>query len=204
MKRIFAVFLAVLAIACFSACKNKTAVAGTSVTTTPAITATTTANTATAPETSEAAAASTTAVASAETEAETALENQRDVDIIAAAVKESVQFPVMVEVSDKEQINDFFLINPDDFDETLVLQCVLSSNMTEMIIIKTADTSAAEIALENRKKKAEEQDAFYPADLEKAKNAVIGSYNGFAYYILSENAADAETALKNAVDNLNK
>jgi hypothetical protein len=191
-----AIIVAAFAVLTLGGCKSRTAVAGTSVTTAdtqataittiPAVIETT----ATTPE---------SVAAVDETEAA-----NRDVDIIAAAVQESAKFPVMVEVDDPVRISDYFLINPDDYDETLVLQCVLSSNMTEMIIIKTVDTSAAEIALENRKKKAEEQDAFYPADLEKAKNAVIGSYKGYAYYIMSEDAANAEEALKTAVDGLEK
>ncbi|MDR0991981.1 MAG: DUF4358 domain-containing protein [Ruminococcus sp.] len=196
MKRIFAAVLAVTAIVSFAGCKDKTAVAGTSVTTAQTV------QTTTAPETAAINTETTTWFTSEETTAAAA--DQRDVDIIAAAVQESVQFPVMVEVDDTERIKDFFLVDPNDYDETLVLQCVLSSNMTEMIIIKTPDTSAAEIALENRKEKAEKEDAFYPADLEKAKNAVIGSYKEYAYYIMSENSAEAEAALKTAVDELEK
>jgi hypothetical protein len=196
MKRFTAALLAILAISVLGACKSKTAVAGTSVTTAP------TAATTTAPETAAINTVTTTWFTSAETT--TAYVDERDVAIIANAIQDAVQFPVMVEISDIDRIKDYFLVDPANYEETLVLQCVLSSNMTEMIIIKTPDTSAAVIALENRRAKAEKTDAFYPADLEKAKNAVIGSYKEYAYYIMSENPTEAETALKTAVDNLEK
>jgi hypothetical protein len=200
MKKTIAAVLALAAVFSLSACKNKTAVAGTSVTTAP----TEKTATYTTPVTTVSATEKTEITEETTTETTVSEEEARDVNVIADAIQNAVKFPVMVEVTDIDRINDYFLVNPDDFDETLVLQSVLSSNMTEMIIIKTPDTSAAVVALTNRRDKAEKEDAFYPADLEKAKNAIIGSYKEYAYYIMSENAEDAEKALKTAVDGLEK
>ncbi|MDE5858919.1 MAG: DUF4358 domain-containing protein, partial [Oscillospiraceae bacterium] len=82
-----------------------------------------------------------------------------------------------------------------NYKNMLVLQCPMSANMTEIIIIEADDVSAAKADLEARQKKAQEQDAFYPADVERAGASVVGIEGNYAYFLMGDNTPDAERAI---------
>lgn len=146
-----------------------------------------------------------------ETESETAADGvneDTDTDIsdaisgnalmpIADAALGAGEWPSMWEVSDPDLLNEYFLLDwtNSNYRNLLVLQCPMSANMTEIVIIEAEDVSAARTDLEARQKKAREQDAFYPADVERAGASVVGTEGDYAYFIMSDNVSDAEKAV---------
>lgn len=116
---------------------------------------------------------------------------------IAEAALAVGEWPSLWEVEDPDILSDYFLLdyNNSNYKNMLVLQCPMSANMTEIIIIEADDVSAAAADLEARQKKAQEQDAFYPADVERAGASVVGSEGNYAYFLMGDNTPDAEKAI---------
>lgn len=116
---------------------------------------------------------------------------------IAEAALAVGEWPMLWEVSDSDILKDFFLLEDmnSNYKNLLVLQCPMSSNMTEIIIIEADDVSDAKSDLEARQKKAQDQDAFYPADVERAGASVVGSEGSYAYFLMGDNTPDAEKAI---------
>lgn len=111
------------------------------------------------------------------------------------------EWPALDEVTDTEIIKDYFTIDVSDpsFEQYVFMMCPMSANLSEVIIIKSTDVDAAKTALEGRQKKAQETDAFYPDDVERAGSSIVGTEGDYAYFIMCFDAADAETALVNAI-----
>ena len=110
---------------------------------------------------------------------------------------EGLAWPVMEPVTDKDFIADFFLLDTENanYKAIAVMQCPMSANLTEMIVIEADDVSSAKADLEARKKKAQEQDAFYPDDVERAGAAIVGTEGSYAYFIMGNEPEKAEEAL---------
>lgn len=114
------------------------------------------------------------------------------------------EWPVLWEVTDPTALTDFFLLDTknSNYRNLIVLQCPMSAQMIEIIIIKADDVSAAVADLVARQKKAQEQDAFYPADIENAAASIVGSEGDYAYFILCGDPTAAEQTLIEAIKNL--
>lgn len=129
------------------------------------------------------------AVSALQTAAETAIDGQ--------------EWPSMAVVSNDEKdfIADFFLLDADNanYKELFIFQCPMSANMSELIIIEAEDVSSAKADLEARQKKAREQDAFYPDDVERAGASIVGTEGSYAYFIMGNNASDVEKALETSL-----
>ena len=123
---------------------------------------------------------------------------------IADAALAVGEWPALWEVTDPQLISDFFLLDAsnDNYQNMLILQCPMSANMTEIIIVQAEDVSAAKADLEARQKKAQEQDAFYPDDVERAGASIIGTEGDYAYFIMGDNASTAETEIVNYIKNM--
>ncbi|MCM1328521.1 MAG: DUF4358 domain-containing protein [Ruminococcus sp.] len=123
---------------------------------------------------------------------------------IADAALAVGEWPMLWEVDDPMLISDFFLLDAenDNYQNMLILQCPMSANMTEIILIKAEDVSAAKADLEARRKKAQEQDAFYPDDVERAGASIVGTEGDYAYFLMGDNAASAETEIVNYIKNM--
>lgn len=117
-------------------------------------------------------------------------------DYTAAAVAVG-EWPEMREVTDEQILSDYFLLdkNNGNYRNLIVMQCPVSANMSEIIIIEADDPQAASDDLKERLKKAQDVDAFYPDDVEKAKNAIVGTTGDYAYYILGAEPEVSEEAL---------
>ncbi|MCI5752017.1 MAG: DUF4358 domain-containing protein [Oscillospiraceae bacterium] len=142
---------------------------------------------------------------SSETAQETSAENVETVNPLnnlAQAALAVGEWPMMDEVTDENIIADYFLLDKNDpnYINLIVMQCPMSANMSELIIIEAEDTSAAADALKERRKKAQDTDAFYPADQEKAKNAIVGTSGKYAYYILSSEPEKSEEAILMSIE----
>ncbi len=111
------------------------------------------------------------------------------------------EWPTLWEVTDTQMLSDFFLLDAENenYKNLIAVQCPMSANMTEIIVIEADDVDAAKTDLEARQKKAKEQDAFYPDDVDKAEASIIGSEGNYAYFILAYDASEAETALVEAI-----
>ncbi|MCM1022869.1 MAG: DUF4358 domain-containing protein [Prevotella sp.] len=114
------------------------------------------------------------------------------------------EWPMLWEVTDPMMLSDFFLLDAENenYRGMIVLQCPMSTPMTEVIIIEAEDAESARADLEARRNKAIEQDAFYPNDVDAANASIIGTEGDYAYFILSDNAPEAETALTEAIKTL--
>lgn len=117
----------------------------------------------------------------------------------AESAIEGQEWPAMsaVDNNEKEFISDFFLLDTEDpnYKDLFIFQCPMSANMSEIIIIEADDVSSAKADLEARQKKAREQDAFYPDDVERAGASIVGTEGPYAYFIMGNNAEDVEAAL---------
>ncbi len=110
---------------------------------------------------------------------------------------EGLEWPFMEAVTDKDFIADFFLLDTENanYKNIVVMQCPMSANLTEMIVIEADDVSSAKADLEARRTKAQEQDAFYPDDVERAGAAIVGTEGSYAYFIMGNEPEKAEEAL---------
>lgn len=111
------------------------------------------------------------------------------------------EWPALMEVTDPMILLDFFLLNAENenYRNLIVYQCPMSSPMTELIIIEADDVEAAKTDLEACRTKAIEQDAFYPNDVDVANASIVGTEGDYAYFILTDNVAEAEPALIEAI-----
>lgn len=116
---------------------------------------------------------------------------------IADAALAVGEWPTLWEISEPDLLSEYFLLDRtnSNYRNMLVLQCPMSANMTEIIIIEAENISEAKSDLEARQKKAREQDAFYPADVERAGASVVGTEGDYAYFIMGDNVSDAEKAI---------
>lgn len=121
---------------------------------------------------------------------------------IAEAALAVGEWPSLWEVEDSDILSDYFLLDSanSNYKNMLVLQCPMSANMAEIIIIEADDVSAAVSDLEARQKKAQEQDAFYPADVERAGASVVGSEGNYAYFLMGDNTPEAEKAITDYIN----
>lgn len=123
-------------------------------------------------------------------------------DLVVSAMGDFSEWPMLAEVTDEEVISDYFLLdkNNANYEQLIVMQCPMSAQMCEIIIIKAADTDAAKADLEARQKKAQDTDAFYPNDVERAANSIVGTKGDYAYFLFCENPTAAEELLTAAIN----
>lgn len=121
--------------------------------------------------------------------------------LVDAALSSADEWPSLWEVTDPQMLSDFFLLDAENenYKNMIVMQCPMSANMMEIIIIEALDTEAAKADLEARQKKAQDQDAFYPNDVELAAASIVGTEGDYAYFILASGAEAAEAALVDAI-----
>lgn len=131
-------------------------------------------------------------------------EGQNPLQPIADAALAVGEWPSLWEVTDPQLISDFFLLDAsnENYQNLLILQCPMSANMTEIILIQANDVSAAKADLEARQKKAQDQDAFYPDDVERAAASVVGTEGDYAYFLVGDNTPEAETEIVNYIKNM--
>ncbi|MGN0551949.1 MAG: DUF4358 domain-containing protein [Oscillospiraceae bacterium] len=122
-------------------------------------------------------------------------------DLVIAAMGDFSEWPMLAEVTDEDIISDYFLLdkNNANYEQFIAMQCPMSAQMCEIIIIKTTDTDAAKADLEARQKKAQDTDAFYPNDIERAANSIVGAKGDYAYFLFCENPTAAEELLTAAI-----
>ncbi len=111
------------------------------------------------------------------------------------------EWPAMMEVTDTMMLTDYFMLDPENanYRNMIVMQCPMSATMSEVIIIEADDVEAAKADLNARRDKAISQDAWYPNDVELAEASIVGTEGDFAYFILAGSAAEAETAIVEAI-----
>lgn len=127
--------------------------------------------------------------------------NEKTANDLAQAVLNSVQFPQLVEVTDKDIISDMG-IDLSLAEDYSVYQQMLSVDVSEVIILKAKEGKINEVTeqLEKRKKALINDFANYPGQVASAEATVTGSKNNIAYLICHVDAAEAEEALKKAID----
>lgn len=114
------------------------------------------------------------------------------------------EWPFMDEVKDSFILEDFFLLDAsnENYRNMIVMQCPMSANMSELIIIEADDVDAAKADLEARQKKAQEQDAWYPDDVERAGASIVGTEGDYAYFILCGSPDEVEKAVTDYIKSL--
>ncbi len=111
------------------------------------------------------------------------------------------EWPAMIEITDEMMLTEYFMIDPTNanYRNFMVMQCPMSATMSEIIIIEADDVDAAKADLDARREKAITQDAWYPNDVELAEASIVGTEGNYAYFILAGSAAEAETAIVDAL-----
>ena len=111
------------------------------------------------------------------------------------------EWPAMMEITDEMMLTEYFMIDPANanYRNCMVMQCPMSATMSEIIIIEADDVDAAKADLDARRNKAITQDAWYPNDVELAEASIVGTEGNYAYFILAGSAAEAETAIVEAL-----
>ena len=109
------------------------------------------------------------------------------------------EWPWLEEVTDAQIISDFFLMDTTKYEQSIFMQCPMNATMCEIIIVKSDDVDSAKADLEARQKKAQDTDAFYPADVERAGASIVGTEGSYAYFIMADSASDVEDALVEAI-----
>lgn len=111
------------------------------------------------------------------------------------------EWPAMMEITDEMMLTEYFMIDPANanYRNFMVMQCPMSATMSEIIIIEADDVDAAKADLDARRNKAITQDAWYPNDVELAEASIVGTEGNYAYFILAGSAAEAETAIVEAL-----
>ena len=111
------------------------------------------------------------------------------------------EWPAMMEVTDTMMLTDYFMVDPENANylNMIVMQCPMSATMSEIIIIEAEDVEAAKADLNARRDKAISQDAWYPNDVELAEASIVGAEGNYAYFVLAGSAAEAETAIVEAI-----
>ncbi|MBQ3162093.1 MAG: DUF4358 domain-containing protein [Oscillospiraceae bacterium] len=111
------------------------------------------------------------------------------------------EWPAMMEVTDTMMLTDYFVLDPENANylNMIVMQCPMSATMSEIIIIEAEDVEAAKADLNARRDKAISQDAWYPNDVELAEASIVGAEGNYAYFVLAGSAAEAETAIVEAI-----
>ncbi|MBQ8177198.1 MAG: DUF4358 domain-containing protein [Oscillospiraceae bacterium] len=111
------------------------------------------------------------------------------------------EWPAMMEITDEMMLTEYFKLDPANanYRNLMVMQCPMSATMSEIIIIEADDVDAAKADLEARREKAITQDAWYPNDVELAEASIVGTEGDYAYFILAGSAAEAETAIIEAL-----
>lgn len=124
-------------------------------------------------------------------------------ELVLASMGDFSDWPTLAEVNDELILSDYFLLdkNNENYEQLIAMQCPMSAQMCEIIIIKASDTEAAKADLEARQKKAQDTDAFYPNDIDRAANSIVGTKGDYAYFFLCENPTAAEELLTAAIDN---
>ena len=137
---------------------------------------------------------------SPESEGEAANPLQHIADV-ALAVGE---WPAMAGMDDPTMLEDFFLLDAsnENYKNLLVIKCPMSANISELIIIEANDVDAAKADLEARQKKAQEQDAWYPDDVERAGASIVGTEGDYAYFIMCGSPDEVETAIVDYIKTL--
>lgn len=123
-------------------------------------------------------------------------------NLVLATMGDFSNWPSLSEVSDEFILSDYFLLdkNNPNYEQLIVMQCPMSAVMCEIIIIKADDVDAAKADLEARQKKAQDTDAFYPDDIERAGNSIVGTKGDYAYFLICENPPEAEELLTAAIE----
>ena len=111
------------------------------------------------------------------------------------------EWPAMMEITDEMMLTEYFMLDPANanYRNLMVMQCPMSATMSEIIIIEADDVDAAKADLDARRDKAINQDAWYPNDVELAEASIVGTEGSYAYFVLAGSAAEAETAIVEAL-----
>lgn len=122
-------------------------------------------------------------------------------NLVLAAMGDKSNWPYLDEVTDEFIFSDYFLLdkNNENYEEIIAMQCPMSAQMCEIIIIKAKDVESAKADLEARQKKAQDTDAFYPDDIERAANSIVGTKGDYAYFFICPDSVTAEQLLTEAI-----
>lgn len=115
----------------------------------------------------------------------------------AKIVLDSGDFPLTIQIDDKEMLEGTIGLNLNDIDEYTVYQQMMSVDLAEVILVKakSGKENAVKGSLDARKQALIDTFAFYPDQIEAAEATVVGTKDGIVYLICCKNAAEAETEL---------
>ena len=205
MKKFLSVILAAAMILSVASCGKKNNETTTAPESAPQVTEPeTTEAEETTEETTEAASEETTEEAPAEEEVPSEEENAAETEtqrLANVVLNCGVEFPATMFVDDPDMVKDMLGYDMADAEEYSIVTHLMSAHLVEITVIKVKDGKMDGVMemLNKRKDDLLNNVAFYPAQVEAAEATVVGNKNGYAYLICDANAAQAETALLEAI-----
>lgn len=122
---------------------------------------------------------------------------------IATVIANTDEWPKLVEISDKAELKEYMLIDADnkDFKEVYALKPGISGAISEIIVIKaqTGKVANAKRALEARKDKLINDDAFYPEHKTWAQNSAVQTIGDYAFLICNHSTENAVKAVEDFI-----
>lgn len=205
MKKFLSVILAAAMILSVASCGKKNSETTTAPESAPQVTEPeTTEAEETTEETTEAASEETSEEAPAEEEVPSEEENAAETEtqrLANVVLNCGVEFPATMFVDDPDMVKDMLGYDMADAEEYSIVTHLMSAHLVEITVIKVKDGKMDGVMemLNKRKDDLLNNVAFYPAQVEAAEATVVGNKNGYAYLICDANAAQAETALLEAI-----
>jgi len=110
-------------------------------------------------------------------------------------VTEEIELPAMMDLK-KEEMKDFYYINPDDVEEYIIKTPMMNVMATEMAIIKVKDINNLEIVKESINKRVKDLEGIWeqylPHQYELVKKHILKSNGQYIILIIHEDAEKIE------------
>jgi len=185
MKKTFALFAAIIALAsCKSAEPEQTTASSDTTAATTTVTTTETSSSATESE-------SETSATSAEATV---------IDTLYEAVTKDRELPILMPPFMEEMVPDY-IGDVENTESYLIEQAAISAILTEIIIVEAKDGKVDDVygAVDAHFTALKNADNLYPQGMRAVAAAVIGKSGNIVWFICHEDAADMEQALKDAL-----
>ncbi|MGN0612177.1 MAG: DUF4358 domain-containing protein [Ruminiclostridium sp.] len=115
---------------------------------------------------------------------------------LALLAIDSGVFPDMVKVTEQALLDTVMDFSKYGIDEFSVYQQAISVELSEIVIVHSAQPDKAETALTQRREALIKQYSFYPEQKESAENSVVFSLDGYSVLIAAKEPDAAVDAVK--------
>lgn len=121
---------------------------------------------------------------------------------LALLAIDSGVFPDMVKVTEQALLDTVMDFSRYGIDEFSVYQQAISVELSEIVIVHSAQPDKAEAALTQRREALIKQYSFYPEQKESAENSVVFCLDGYSVLIAAKEPSAAVEAVKAKISDL--